>query len=64
VAALRVAEEERRAVRGAERRFKVVFELFIWRLDLLFLLHQGKRKRTLHKTKQCFNAKEKEKQFP
>jgi hypothetical protein len=37
-------EDEGRTARAAERRFKVVFKLLIFRLDLLFLLYQGKRK--------------------
>ncbi|MFV8333147.1 hypothetical protein ACNQGK_08305 [Flavobacterium sp. GSP14] len=37
-------EPERRTARAAERRFEVVFALFIFRLDLLFLLYQDKRK--------------------
>ena len=44
VAATRVAEEVRRAVRVAERNTEVVFRIVICSLDLLFLLHQGKRK--------------------
>jgi hypothetical protein len=37
-------EDEGRTARAAERRFKVVFKLLIFRLDLLFLLYQDKRK--------------------
>jgi hypothetical protein len=37
-------EPVRRTARGAERRFEVVFEFLIFRLDFLFLLYQDKRK--------------------
>ncbi|RBN49487.1 hypothetical protein [Flavobacterium psychrolimnae] len=40
-------ELKKRTARAAERYFEVVFKLFIFRLDLLFLLHQGKRKEYL-----------------
>ena len=41
-------EPERRTARAAEQSFEVVFEFIIFRLDLLFLLHQGKRKVYFH----------------
>jgi hypothetical protein len=41
---IRVAEEARRAVRVMERNTEVVFRIRICSLDLLLLLHQGKRK--------------------
>jgi hypothetical protein len=44
VAMIRVAEEARRAVRVMERNTEVVFRIRICSLDLLLLLHQGKRR--------------------
>ncbi|MBG6063358.1 hypothetical protein IWX83_003168 [Flavobacterium sp. CG_9.1] len=41
-------EPERRTARAVEQSFEVVFEFLIFRLDLLFLLHQGKRKEYFH----------------
>ncbi|MGH2667487.1 hypothetical protein, partial [Flavobacterium sp.] len=42
--AFRIDEEARRAVRDAERRFKVVFTLLIFRHDFLLLFYQEKSK--------------------